>query len=464
MKVIKNKTYRNKILISFIFVCFLISLVSAPTVGTSDMTQGKVVYTPPPFINYSIITTNQSNYWGSHYYTDYDILNAKADYQFGFNNFNGGGNFTGSYFFGNIDENIGGMSISNDGTKTTFLGKTGDYNRIGDAGNTSHSLNSEDDLMVTGDLEVGGTIYLKVLEALRLSSDESSRIRFFKGANLASVIYTNYFQDQMTIYLGNEVGKQLVFGSSVSWWNDYDHTVQANPTIYMQSATDPNIDNTQWMSLAHNTSNAVIGSGNGSVYIDADLQVNGNQTLGQKIVFAFGEIIDNIVDGWIKITGNLNVIGDVNITGNFLGNQYYGEMWYHNHTGTTLAFDTQNLFYPMYFTNSTELNGFSYVGGFLSSSNLTTQVSGLYKATYRLSGSGQNNHIYFSTVLINGVEQHKCGDHKKMAAGGDIVPMGNSCFIRLSIGDTIAVAVADYTGIGNGDYYSGNLNLVRIGI
>ncbi|KKK96066.1 hypothetical protein LCGC14_2666510, partial [marine sediment metagenome] len=40
----------------------------------------------------------------------------------------------------------------------------------------------------------------------------------------------------------------------------------------------------------------VIGDGN----------FTGNLTVGQKITFALGEIIDNIVDGWITITGNLN--------------------------------------------------------------------------------------------------------------------------------------------------------------
>lgn len=54
---------------------------------------------------------------------------------------------------------IAGMVVTNDGTKTTFLGKSGDYNRIGDAGTTGHTLNSEDDLLITGDSEVDGTAY-----------------------------------------------------------------------------------------------------------------------------------------------------------------------------------------------------------------------------------------------------------------------------------------------------------------
>ncbi len=44
--------------------------------------------------------------------------------------------------------------------------------------------------------------------------------------------------------------------------------------------------------------------------------LTGNLTLGQKITFKFGEMIDNIVDGWLRITGNLNVTGSINVTGN----------------------------------------------------------------------------------------------------------------------------------------------------
>jgi len=167
--------------------------------------------------------------------------------------------------------------------------------------------------------------------------------------------------------------------------------------------------------------------------------------------------------GCINPTHKLNVIGDANITGNIITNQIYGEMWYHNHTGTQLNFAVDSHWYPMFFTDADKLNGFTYIGGFNSSSNLTAQIAGLYKATYRLSGSGQNNHVYHSTILINNVSQEKCGDHKKISAGGDIVPMGSNCFIDLNIDDNIQVAVRDYGGTGTGDYYTGIIDLVRIG-
>jgi len=51
---------------------------------------------------------------------------------------------------------------------------------------------------------------------------------------------------------------------------------------------------------------------------DIYIQTTSNITLGQKITFAFGEIIDNLIDGWMTITGNLDVRG----FGNFSGTIY----------------------------------------------------------------------------------------------------------------------------------------------
>ncbi len=58
-------------------------------------------------------------------------------------------------------EIFGYLKVTNDGAKTTILGPTGDYIRIGDAGVTANSLNSEDDLMVTGKLEVKSNLFFE---------------------------------------------------------------------------------------------------------------------------------------------------------------------------------------------------------------------------------------------------------------------------------------------------------------
>jgi len=54
-----------------------------------------------------------------------------------------------------------------------------------------------------------------------------------------------------------------------------------------------------------------------SIEADGDVVIErGNLTLQQKITFALAETIDNVVNGWIRITGSLNVTGDTNIGGN----------------------------------------------------------------------------------------------------------------------------------------------------
>ena len=51
---------------------------------------------------------------------------------------------------------------------------------------------------------------------------------------------------------------------------------------------------------------------NGTI-TDTDISDITNLTLGEKITFTFGEIIDNIVNGWIKITGGLNVTENLTV-------------------------------------------------------------------------------------------------------------------------------------------------------
>ena len=41
--------------------------------------------------------------------------------------------------------------------------------------------------------------------------------------------------------------------------------------------------------------------------VEGDANITGNLNLGEKITFALGEIIDNIVDGWVRVTGGVNV-------------------------------------------------------------------------------------------------------------------------------------------------------------
>ena len=141
----------------------------------------------------------------------------------------------------------------------------------------------------------------------------------------------------------------------------------------------------------------------------------------------------------------------------------YGGMWYHNHTATSLNFSADGTYYTLFMTNATNLNGFTYQGGFNTASNLTTIIDGTYHVTYMSSGDGRNNHIYYTSVFINGVNQDNCEAHHKLAAGGDIITQSGNCIITLDVDDVVDVRTADIGSTGTGNYYSANINLVRIG-
>ncbi len=84
-----------------------------------------------------------------------------------------------------VDMYIGGSKIfdlTNDGTKSTLMGLSGDYWRIGDAATTNHSLNSEDDLMVTGELEVDGDA---MFDGTTITFGVSSNVAIFSGITMA---------------------------------------------------------------------------------------------------------------------------------------------------------------------------------------------------------------------------------------------------------------------------------------
>ena len=99
-------------------------------------------------------------------------------------------------------------------------------------------------------------------------------------------------------------------------------------TSIVYSARQPIVDNdnNQWgailneyLNVSHTESGALRKGLNVSFY---DINITGktnitsnvnmyNLTLTDKITFALGEIIDNLIDGWIKITGGLQVSGDI---------------------------------------------------------------------------------------------------------------------------------------------------------
>jgi len=191
----------------------------------------------------------------------------------------------------------------------------GAYLRIGDAAATSHSLDSEDDLMVSGELEVDGTAYfdgsvyfdgsLTMVGDTTIYSSSNGDITFSPDGE-GLVIVEKEAQFEYNVQVGGTLrlmvtspwsGLPLEFfdasstpnrivagfnyypddGLKIAVYNNdgycnnnliltrwsstnHDHTgASANPTFFIHSDLDPDTNNTRWGSLAHTGTEVAAG-------------------------------------------------------------------------------------------------------------------------------------------------------------------------------------------------------------
>ena len=201
-----------------------------------------------------------------------------------------------------------------------------------------------------------------------------------------------------------------------------------------------------------------------NVSIDNNLMVRGDSNF-TNIGVSEGSYLNNIIATGDANLQNTQVQGDLNVNSNinaFDGNAntnfVLGASWNDIPDGMTLNFATQNAWYRLDLSQNTRLNGFA-----VSDYNLVTELDGLYEVTYTAEGSGQNNHTYMTSVLVNDLNQDNCNSRQKLAAGGDITPMDSFCLIDLRKGDYISLAASDLFNTGNGTVYNYDLKIVRIG-
>lgn len=100
-----------------------------------------------------------------------------------------------------------------------------------------------------------------------------------------------------------------VVASLVSATNYYNYVYNGTMWVPMLSTADG--QKKVWIEMK----NCSYGNVQEDLVVGGNVDSEGNVTLGQKIIFDLGEMIDNIVDGWVRVTGSLNVTGDVVTSG-----------------------------------------------------------------------------------------------------------------------------------------------------
>ena len=104
------------------------------------------------------------------------------------------------------------------------------------------------------------------------------------------------------------------------------------------------------------------------------------------------------------------------------------------------------------------LNGFSY-----STSILTANVNGLYKADYSITFSGTANNKYHAAIGVNNIQQLNTETHDKISVATDILSSSGTGFVQLSDGDKVTLMMMNEDSGGDATVFSVNVNLVRIG-
>ena len=79
----------------------------------------------------------------------------------------------------------------------------------------------------------------------------------------------------MWVFTQSELGRQIVIAPRNGLFDDWNHALQTNPTLFIHSITRASVATNQWVSLTHNQTNAIIGVGTGILDIIAILQTDG---------------------------------------------------------------------------------------------------------------------------------------------------------------------------------------------
>jgi hypothetical protein len=146
-------------------------------------------------------------------------------------------------------------------------------------GVTSHTLNSNQDFMVSGELEVDGNVYfdssVRVYSEYRLETAGSSSQVWGGGA------YGHWgmgVDDGLRLAVGETDGggnRNVIITSYANRSKDHDHeTLSADPTLFIHSVTDPDTDNTEYIKITHDQTDGNIDCGKGTLNLGATGNVN----------------------------------------------------------------------------------------------------------------------------------------------------------------------------------------------
>jgi len=141
---------------------------------------------------------------------------------------------------------------------------------------TSHSLNSNEDLLVSGVLEVNGRAYFDGIVELNTTTTLIGNSGLaFGSAGAGGSFIKAYSTNQLWLGMGTLIGRNFVIGDAANGLNkNYDHSSSTDPVLWIHSAEDPDTANNQWVSISHDQTDGNIDTGTGTLNLGATGNVN----------------------------------------------------------------------------------------------------------------------------------------------------------------------------------------------
>jgi len=314
-------------------------------------------------------------------------------------------------------------------------------------GTTSHSLSSVNDTFISGALEVDGTAYFDgPLKAMR----DTAFASFYLGRVSTNYLEMGSYPDDgvhiCPIATDGVANNNLIICAQEFISKDFDHsTASTNPTLFIHSATNPDDDNTEWLSLAYinTTDYARIETGKGDLALMP---------------------FSNVGIGTATPQNKLNIIGSLNqTTGNLTGDFVYGEMWFHNDTTGNVTALTEDAWANFSGVDQEDSGGSTLHSVTYSTSKLIILMDGVYHVSWHHCFSGTANNKYHTAIAVGGVVEEGCISHDRIDNAADILGSPGSCLASLSAGDEVTLMIMNEDSSGDSTTIAMNLNLYRIG-
>ncbi len=115
-----------------------------------------------------------------------------------------------------------------------------------------------------------------------------------------------------------------------------------------------------------------------TIDVDGNIDIDrGNLTLQDKITFRLGETIDNLVDGWLRITGSVNVTGDLEVAGNLTVDRITDNTIFAQLSSSVDQLPSNVSSVPITYDTQDSINGLNHSTS-TNPSEITILVAGMY--------------------------------------------------------------------------------------